>query len=429
MVRWFRVILLVLVAAGGMAWFIQTASRHPQKAQQGSSAKGGASGSTMTVAVAVADVRRGDIPVYFDGLGSVGAYYTVTVRSRIDGALQNVYFQEGQSVRAGDLLAEIDPRPYQVQLEQAEGQLARDQALLANARLDVERYKILVAQDAIPSQQLDTQLAAVKQFEGIVKTDQANIDNAKLQIDYCRITAPIEGRVGLRQVDPGNMVHAGDQNGLVVITQLQPIAVYFTIPEDSLFAVLKKIRAGATLKAEAYNRDRTTRIATGTLTTVDNQIDPSTGTSRLKAVFENRDGALFPNQFVNVRLLVDVLRQQLIVPAAAIQRGAQGTYVYIVKPDNTAEFRRVTVGISEANNSVISQGLNPGERVVVDGVDKLQPGSHVAIRSEPAATQSQAQSAGNGVAGPDNRAGSAGGRSGSAGSSSGAAAPVQRRHH
>ena len=339
----------------------------------------------MAVPVAAAKAYRGDIPVYQTGLGSVSAFYTVTVRSRVDGQLMNVFVREGDFVKEGELLAQIDPRPFQVQLEQAQGTMARDQALLANARLDLSRYQTLIQQEAIPKQQLDTQISTVSQLEGTVKQDQAAINNANLQLIYSRITAPISGRIGLRQVDPGNIVHASDTTGMLVITQLQPISVLFTIPEDDLPPVLKKLRAGAKLRAEAFNRDYSTKLGTGTLLTVDNTIDPQTGTSKLKAVFENRDALLFPNQFVNVRLLVDTLRGQAIVPTVALQHGQQGTFVYVVKADNTVEARTVVQGISVGDIAAIQSGLNMGEMVVTEGTDKLQPGSPVRFRQPVAA--------------------------------------------
>jgi membrane fusion protein, multidrug efflux system len=294
-----------------------------------------------------------------------------------------VHFREGQDVAAGDLLAEIDPRPFQVQLEQAEGQMARDQATLANARLDLSRYQTLIQEEAIPRQQLDTQAATVAQTEATIKSDQAAIDSAKLNLTYCRITSPIPGRVGLRLVDPGNIVHAADANGLLVITQMQPITAVFTLPEDTLDPVLRKSRAGIVLPVSAYNRDRSKLLETGQLLTADNEIDPTTGTLRLKAVFENRDRTLIPNEFVNVRLLVDTLRGQVIVPTTAIQRGAQGTFAYVIKPDHTVEARPVTEGITEQNSTSVTAGLKAGELVVTDGADKLQPGSKVTVRSEP----------------------------------------------
>jgi membrane fusion protein, multidrug efflux system len=378
--RWLWLFVFLLAAAAGVAWYLQmrAAPQGGPTAQQGR----GGQASGMPVPVIAAAARRTDFPIYLDGIGSVAASYTVTVRARIDGQLTQVYYQEGQQVRAGDLLAEIDPRPFEVQLEQAEGQMARDRALLENARVDVERYRTLVAQDAAPEQQLETQISTVRQYEGVVKTDQAAIDNARLQLSYCRITSPIGGRVGLRQIDPGNMVHASDQSGLLIIAAMQPIAIFFSLPEDSLPPVLQKLRRGASLPVEAYNRDRSRKLASGRLLTIDNQIDPSTGTVRLKALFENADLSLFPNQFVNVRLLVDVQRRQITVPSVSIQRGAQGTYVYVVKADNSAEFRSVAIGTEEGGNTAISRGVAAGERVVTDGADKLQPGSRVALRTE-----------------------------------------------
>ncbi|MBX3024190.1 MdtA/MuxA family multidrug efflux RND transporter periplasmic adaptor subunit [bacterium] len=330
--------------------------------------------------VAVA-ARRGDLPVTLDGIGTVTPLASVTVRSRVDGQLMRVHFEEGQMVQAGDLLAEIDPRPFQVQLEQAQGQLARDQALLANANVDLARYKRLVAEDSIPHQQLDTQQALVRQYQGVVQADQAQVDNAQLQLTYARITAPISGRLGLRLVDPGNMVHAADAGGLVVITQMSPIGVVFTIPEDSLQPVLEKVRAGAELPVEAYDRGKRTLLATGSLLTLDNAVDPSTGTVRLKAQFPNDDGALFPNQFVNARLLLDLRRGVTLVPTAAVQRGSQGPFVYVVKADQTAEVRPVTLGDDDGDDTAIAHGLTPGELVVVDGADALRAGRAVSLRT------------------------------------------------
>ena len=335
-----------------------------------------------TVPVVVASARKGEIPVYLNALGSATPFNTVTVRSRIDGQLLRVNFQEGQFVRQGDSLADIDPKPFEVQLDQARGQLARDEAQLANAKLDLARYQTLSAQGVIPRQQLDTQAASVRQFDGVIQADQAQINNAKLQITYCHITAPLAGRVGLRLADVGNMIHANDTNGLVVIAQVQPIAVLFTIPEDSLAQVLTKIRSGEHLAVEAYDRGGQTKIADGRVDTIDNEIDPTTGTSRLKAIFDNKSKALFPNQFVNVRLLVEIRKDRILIPAVAIQRGPQGTYVYVVKEDQTADVRPVTVGIVEATQASVESGLSEGERVVVDGVDKLRAGSKVKVNSE-----------------------------------------------
>ncbi len=331
----------------------------------------------FVVPVVVATAQRGDLPVYFNGLGTVTAFNTVTIHSRVDGQLVSVAFREGQFVHEGDLLAQIDPRPFEVQFEQAQGLLAKDQAQRKDAEANLERYKLLFKEGVIPQQQLDTQAALVGQFDGAIRSDQSQIANAKLQLTYSRITAPISGRVGLRLVDAGNIVHANDANGLVVITQLQPIAVLFSLPQDQLPQVNAKLRGGVQLNVEAYDRDDTEKIATGKLLTIDNEIDPTTGTYKLKAVFNNENNILFPNQFVNVHLLVDTKHNLVIVPAPAIQRGPQGSYVYAVGSDSAVKIRPVTIAQVTGGSIGLSGGLNAGDVVVIDGQDKLQDGSRV----------------------------------------------------
>jgi multidrug efflux system membrane fusion protein len=329
----------------------------------------------------VATAERRDMPYYLTGLGSVTDYYTVSVKSRVDGELMQVNFKEGQNVQKGDLLAVIDPRPYQVALDEAQATLFKDQAAQRDAQLNYQRDKQLLDESgAMSQQQVDTQRATANQFEGAVRNDQAAIDSAKLNLIYCHITAPVSGRIGLRQVDPGNIVHANDTNAMFVITQLQPIAVLFTLPEDNLPAVSRQM-AKSTLTVDAYARDDQTKLATGTLLTIDNEIDQTTGTGKLKAVFDNKDNALWPNQFVNIRLLLEVRKNSTAVPAAAIQRGPQGTYVFVTKADSTVDVRPVTISFTQDNVAVIASGISPSEVVVTDGQDKLQQGSKVEIRA------------------------------------------------
>jgi multidrug efflux system membrane fusion protein len=331
------------------------------------------------MAVNTAKVEKGDVPVILNALGTVTPLQNVTVRTQINGQLQQIGFVEGQMVKKGDFLAEVDPRPYKAALEQAQGTLAKDQALLKNAQLDAERYVKLVQQDSIASQTRDTQLALVRQYQGQVVTDQAAVDNAKLNLDYCHIVSPVTGRVGLRQVDQGNYVTPGDTNGLVVVTQLQPISVIFTLPEDDVLAVSKPMHAGQSLQAVAMDRTDAQKLATGALTNIDNQIDTATGTFKLRAQFDNADESLFPNQFVNIQLLVDTKRDQMVVPSSSIQRGAPGTFVYIVNPDSTVSIRPVKLGVAQGERQAIVSGLAVGDTVVTDGVDRLRDGAKVIL--------------------------------------------------
>ena len=383
--RWWVLPLVVCVlAVGTYAVLVKTGKTQlPNKGQERKALP-------PAIPVVAVQAKKTDFNVYITGLGSVTPLNTVTVRTRVDGELIEVLYREGQIVSRGDLLARIDPRPFEVQLTQAEGQMARDVAQLQNARIDLERFQTLWAQDSIAKQQLDTQEFLVRQLEGTIKNDQGQIDSAKLNLIYCQITAPISGRIGLRLVDPGNIVHATDTNGLVVITQLQPITVIFPIPEDSLPPVLAGLKSGQHQPVEAYDREMRQRLAMGTLLTVDNQIDPTTGTVRLRAVFPNEGNELFPNQFVNARLLVDVRRGVIVVPAPAIQRGPQGTFVYVVKPDRTATVRPVTVGEIQEGEASIKTGLSPGELVVVDGAERLREGSRVELRAQSGGTPPKA---------------------------------------
>jgi membrane fusion protein, multidrug efflux system len=363
---WGWVLLLLVIVGGVIAYQLHARSQAASKDN----------GSTSTLSVGVSTVEKKDVPYYLSGLGSVTAFNTVTVHTRVDGQLMDVNFKEGQFVRAGDVLATIDPRPYQVALDQAQGALSKDLASQADAKVDLGRYQQLWQEGVVPRQQLDTQQATVGQFDGAIQSDKAQIDNEKLQLTYCKITSPIDGRVGLRLVDPGNIVHAADTNGMLVITQVQPISVIFTLPEDNIpdvISVMKKRQ----MTVEAYGRDNKQLLATGKLLTPDNQIDPTTGTLRFKSEFANQDSSLWPNQFVNIRLFLDVRQNAIIVNSAAIQKGAQGAFVYVVDANNEAQVRQVQVDFTEGNSTIVSKGLSAGEIVVVDGAEKLQSGSPV----------------------------------------------------
>ena len=335
--------------------------------------------AVRAVPVTVTEAKTGDMPITLSGLGTVTPLNSVTVKSRVDGQLIRFPIQEGQMVHQGELIAEIDPRPFHVQLMQAEGQRAKDEAAFKNASQDLTRYKALVEQGILSRQQLDAQTASVNQYEAALKADQGQVESAKLNLAYSRITAPISGKAGLRLVDPGNIVRASDANGLCVINPVQPITVLFTIPADSISQVQARSAGGQRLQVEAYDRDLKHKLATGSILAIDNQVDPATGTVRIKALFDNRDNALFPNQFVNVRLLVDTLRGVVVVPTAALQRGPQGPFVYRIKPDGTAELAVVEPAASDGDVTALRKGLAPGDRVVTDGLERLRPGLLVAI--------------------------------------------------
>lgn len=362
-------IIVLALLGSGVFWIVTHHSDAPQSQQR----------RLGPVSVGTADVVSGDVPITLNALGTVTPLATVTVKTQIAGQLQQVAFTEGQNVRKGDFLAQIDPRPYQAQLEQYQGQLVRDIALLKDAELDLKRYKTLVAEDSIASQQLDTQIALVDQDRGTVETDKALVNNARLNLAYCHIVSPVTGRVGLRQVDQGNYVQTSDANGLVVITQLQPITVVFNVPEDAIPDLVKRFHAGAPLQVTAFDRSASTKLAEGKVLTIDNQIDTATGTVKVKAIFDNQDESLFPNQFVNIDLRLDTIKGATVVPNAAILRGTPGTFVYVLKDDNKVAVRLVKIGSTDQTMTAVTQGLEIGDKVVIDGTDKLRDGATVFV--------------------------------------------------
>jgi len=370
---WYRAGFAGLILVTVSYYFLAGSDQeHPQDAKSGKF-------QNAPINVAIALTRQGDLPIYLNGLGTVTPLHTVTVRSRVDGELIRVAFTEGQVVRQGDLLAEIDPRPYQVAVQQAEGQLLRDEALLKNAEIDQARYQTLLEQDSIAAQQTATQAALVKQYRGTVEMDRAQLANARLQLNYARITAPVSGRIGLRLVDQGNMIRAGDTNGLAIITQLQPISVIFTVPEDVIPAVMRRWHSGDAIDIDAYDRAGQQQLARGKLLAVDNQIDANTGTLKLKAQFGNESRTLFANQFVNIKMRLDTLRSATLAPNTAIQHGANGPFVYLVKDDNSVTVRQIKTGPTDGETVAILEGLAPNEKLVTEGADKLREGSPVKL--------------------------------------------------
>jgi multidrug efflux system membrane fusion protein len=376
-------LVVVLILGAGAYYYVRQSKLRSSTAQ--------AEPAPRAVPVSIATVRKGDIGVYINALGAVTPVYTDTITSRVQGEIVNVYYREGQLVHKGDPLLDIDARPYQAALTQVEGQLAHDQALLNEAKIDLSRYQSAFAQNAIAKQQVDDQEQTVLQYEGTVKNDQGMVDNAKVNLVYTHITSPIEGRVGLRLVDPGNIVQANSTTALVVVTQLQPITVVFSVAEDYLPQIQQQLRKGNRMEVDAFDRDQTKKIASGTLLTLDNQIDPTTGTIKLKAIFPNQDGALFANQFVNARLLVDTTQNAVLIPTAAVQRNAQGAFVYVIKPDQTASIQTITVGTTDGDMAAV-QGLQANQTIATKGFEKLQDGVKVAVQQNRASNGSDKQS-------------------------------------
>jgi len=401
--RFFFSLLIVLLLIAGIVWWARQQSA-PQQ-----SGGGGARFGNGPMSIFPEAVSKGDIGLNLNALGTVTSLATVTIRTQISGYLIRVVFKEGDEVKKGDLLAEIDSRPYEAALAQQRGQLARDEALLKGAQVDLQRYQGLAAQNAVPRQQLDTQIALVAQDQGTVEADHALVKAAEVNLAYTKIVSPLDGRVGLRLVDQGNYVTPGDVNGLVVITQLQPISVLFTVPEDNLQSIANRLQAGATLPVTALDRGGATKLADGTLQTFDSQIDPTTGTIKLRAQFPNDKRTLYPNQFVNIRLLLDTHKDVVTMSTAGIQRGVPGTFVYLVKADNTVSVRPVKLGVTDGDHVEVLSGLAPGDRIVIDGADKLREGAKVIVRAEAGANNAPAGVKGGASAGGNNGGDKAGG--------------------
>jgi multidrug efflux system membrane fusion protein len=377
---YWTVLVLIVIAAAAFWIHRSRAAQHAVSGGGGGRGGRGAFGASGPLPVVVNTARKADVNIILRGLGTVSPLATITVRTQISGYLAEVKFTEGQMVNKGDILAVIDPRPYEVALEQAQGQLLQAQAQFKEAQIDLDRYVTLSAQDSISKQQVDAQRALVAQFEGMTKTNQGAVDSAMLNLTYCHIVAPVSGRVGLRQIDQGNYVTPGDANGLVLLTQIQPITVIFTLPEDNIPGILKRLDAKTAIQVDAYNRDNTVKLATGTLETVDNTVDTTTGTVKLRAVFKNEDGALFPNQFVNAAMLLDVLHGATVISTSAIERGQDGSFVYVVGADSKVSAKTVTLGATEGERVAVLTGVSVGDKVVVDGADRLKDGMEVAAQ-------------------------------------------------